>query len=1105
MADDQPSGAWGSSFVILAFAAVSAAYVAWQHTPLVSSRPTEPEYPAHELRSAQDIDARLWEDPFAAVTRDAKAKRWPETFAALMRVIETRSWRDSRAGCLHTKAGFDHPGENTLAIGVTLPGASYPEVAETRRRLRYAVLSALHVAGYSPIDEKHIGYWRPDCTVSNTSALKVNTEAVDGWPAATNAAATGIGFEGESGNGTAIPAARGAAQARADASLDKPPLLPIVPWEEFDKDKKHVLVIWLDEDFLTAGRQPISSLVELRLQLNLPLHSSNFALVGPEDSTMLAAMVGEINNRDSQAYMAGYKHRQAQQSLDTGISVYNFGATVEAGAITKDGNIAERLKDIGIQNYYRTINTDDELAKILACELMRRDPNLRLDNKCDGVSEPDRPRDHVVLLSDWDTSYGRHLSKTVAQTFGKQGQAIDFKWIRQVRYLRGLDGRLPNQRVLGQTTSPESGAEEKPAEQAAANQPRAATPETARSQFESPEGQSLFDYLRRLAADLKERDAKFRRTDGGHIAAVGVLGSDVYDKLLILQALRPELPEALFFTTDLDELLLPQKKTRYTRNLLVASSFGLRLDDKGQADILNFRSTYQTSIFLAVQVAIQNEIPHETGAASSEFDSGAVQTATAQLDPKRHETAPKPEAATSSFNLVGDPSLFQIGRTAPQILPTAAQTGSPVELRTRLAVFLVPLLPIGVLFSFARVRRVSFGAIGPAEQDEYTRWSRWMRAGLVSLVVLGLWARLTFGWASAALWLTGNGLGEPISVSEGVSIWPTIGLHAFGLVVSLFLISYALRSLEINRRDTWGEMGVTERPKTFSETFWEALSNFIFDGALKNGGAGLERNCDWFSEVANGYGANWKMRCIRAAAWTLLMMLLWYLVLVPIFDEPNVPARGHLAVKLYSWITIPDVIATLFLTFLVADATLHSRALIVRLNPITTIWPIATRTRFKKEFDLECDEDLTDWLDMQFLARRTRCITGLVYLPFIAFALLIVSRMQIFDDFSNPWTLTIAQAISMTVVIASVYFYRAAAEAARDTASENLSKRIVAATGANQDARASQLQMLMDDIKNLNEGAFAPWTRQPIVGAVLLPLITYGGTWLLHLYALPGI
>ena len=114
MADDQPSGAWGSSFVILAFAAVSAAYVAWQHTPLVSSRPTEPEYPAHELRSAQDIDARLWEDPFAAVTRDAKAKRWPETFAALMRVIETRSWREL-AGRLLTYKGRVRPSRRKYA------------------------------------------------------------------------------------------------------------------------------------------------------------------------------------------------------------------------------------------------------------------------------------------------------------------------------------------------------------------------------------------------------------------------------------------------------------------------------------------------------------------------------------------------------------------------------------------------------------------------------------------------------------------------------------------------------------------------------------------------------------------------------------------------------------------------------------------------------------------------------------------------------------------------------------------------------------------------------------------------------------------------------
>ena len=46
--------------------------------------------------------------------------------------------------------------------------------------------------------------------------------------------------------------------------------------------------------------------------------------------------------------------------------------------------------------------------------------------------------------------------------------------------------------------------------------------------------------------------------------------------------------------------------------------------------------------------------------------------------------------------------------------------------------------------------------------------------------------------------------------------------------------------------------------------------------------------------------------------------------------------------------------------------------------------------------------------------------------------------------------------------------------------------------------------MLLAQIKNLNDGAFAPWSSQPLVKAVLLPLISYGGTALVHLYALPG-
>ena len=65
-----------------------------------------------------------------------------------------RPQRSPRHHEIHASRGEDAP------IGATLPGAPYPEAAETRRRLRYAILAALHTEGYLPTDEKHLGYLR---------------------------------------------------------------------------------------------------------------------------------------------------------------------------------------------------------------------------------------------------------------------------------------------------------------------------------------------------------------------------------------------------------------------------------------------------------------------------------------------------------------------------------------------------------------------------------------------------------------------------------------------------------------------------------------------------------------------------------------------------------------------------------------------------------------------------------------------------------------------------------------------------------------------------------------------------------------------------------
>ena len=52
---------------------MSALYVAFQHPALVSNRPQEAEYQG-QIVPGQDIDARLWQDPFDAVARDVEGR-----------------------------------------------------------------------------------------------------------------------------------------------------------------------------------------------------------------------------------------------------------------------------------------------------------------------------------------------------------------------------------------------------------------------------------------------------------------------------------------------------------------------------------------------------------------------------------------------------------------------------------------------------------------------------------------------------------------------------------------------------------------------------------------------------------------------------------------------------------------------------------------------------------------------------------------------------------------------------------------------------------------------------------------------------------------------
>jgi hypothetical protein len=110
-----------------------------------------------------------------------------------------------------------------------------------------------------------------------------------------------------------------------------------------------------------------------------------------------------------------------------------------------------------------------------------------------------------------------------------------------------------------------------------------------------------------MSEELHAIDNDLRKTKNRKISAMGILGGDVFDKLLILRALKPAFPEVYFFTTDFDEAYAIKSELPYTRNLIISSSFGPSLSTWLQGDIPSFRDTYESSAFLATQLAVSNQ------------------------------------------------------------------------------------------------------------------------------------------------------------------------------------------------------------------------------------------------------------------------------------------------------------------------------------------------------------------------------------------------------------------------------------------------------------------------------------------------------------------
>jgi hypothetical protein len=1199
MADDskQPfPNIGGNGFIRVLLVAAGTFFVA-QQVPLQGSRPASTERSIRERVGEQHVDARLWQDPFAAVA-DYLAKSpslKPENcdgHDGRHKDIETYCrppLKTPKTAKASEKANPDAPEKGRvdplvkapadalvkpsgeapdLTLVVSASGASYSEDQEARRRRRYAVLAGLNAEGFVPEDPQHIGFFWPDAAGSRPASQTIELTA------------SAPGLLSVHLSGTPLPSATLPKTVPYEWFKPRPervgePRSARVkePTPERVKTKKgyRILLLWFDEDTLAANAPGTSGPAPLRQFARLlcpylpaegtPPDKVNVKILGPQLSTTLRAVVDEVNSDDwpkGKDWSSGSCRGSAPPHFYVSDATVSDATLIpedprpdvkSSSCLGSDTCLRDFFHAKGIE-LYRLTATDDALARTIRTELALRGVDQEnTPSKIPLIAElhaisaalvgtvqhylrlPSVDESHhIALISEWDTLYGRTLPDAMARCLGSatckpDNSDPDPNWLHRYKYLRGLDGQMPNVAGLdsGNGAKDSDNRPNKDGKNSAKDRPDPSTKDRA-------EGQGQYDYLRRLGDRIQQLDADLRRKDQRGIEAVGVLGSDVYDKLLVLQALRPLLPDAWFFTTDLDALLLHPGAQTLTRNLLVASSFGLQLEPDVQGEIPPFRSSYQTAEFLATRVAIRGGIPKQAWLNPLLFEIGssrAFQFASQSDGDSRKTKAQEPletDAAGSAKSEVDNckNDLLSCDKVQPPGSAMAPQASIPLVIvfsALGLCVALIPRAPRNGAWN-----RVN-AFMAPSER-KLTLAVKFMSLVVgLGLVIAAVAIIIHILWQPVAALLTDHG--QPMTLLEGISVWPTIFLRVAAFVSCIWLIRYSWRCLDGNLaeivqdfhlKQTWNRVRAEQARIVSGHRPWVGFAARFWYPTAADGSAAERGVAPSFQSVSSGWGTYVYQGSLSSRMWRvtggIVAMLLLWATLSLVFGQPRAPARGDLSLHAYEWVTFFLVFATLFLVFFVADTTLLSWGLIRAFHKGSIVWPPEALQKYGDRLGFKpqsCDQPgreqrcLDDWLALIFLSKRTKCITGLLYWPFLIIALIVVSRSRLFANYNASIPDLVTMGVGVLIVTACAMVLRRSAEASRKTALRRLNDQIAAARSFQSETQlASQLELLLHRVEELREGAFSPFSQQPVVRAMLLPLGSLGGTALLEYLLIPG-
>ncbi len=906
-----------------------------------------------------------------------------------------------------------------------------------------------------------------------------------------------------------------------------------------------VLVAWVQDQALFIN--PLATLESLKahllaqVQAIVPVEAStvDFKVIGPYWSGTLSDMAVE---RMAAAH-------SDHPTVGAGITFYSATATIADGVLDMVAADAPKTRESPAPgdetgpsgrralshggNGPLLVNltcTDEDLAEALLNELILRGVDL---NDSDT---------RIAIISDWDTEYGRVLPLTFAAK------------LRQVKALRGdynpsVATRLPR-------LSAERYAELKYDEDR--HWPRqvlrayyisgvggsASTVETAtsgddsgKSSSDTPDPQPLeravgehqIDYIARLgmvfADRLTERDyprtsnEKPAKEPKPKLRAIGLLGSSVDDEMLLLQVLRPHFPDAVFFTDKLDARFLDRGAAKYTRNLVVATSYGFELFQKLQVGAAPFRSAEQTGAFLAVQAAIGSQDPN-------------VKYLRDQLLP---------------------PLRYEIGRTHPVPLFVPGRNQIPPHASDRFNDSLHPK------FDMPRVAAASFWTyhaydiacmlLGASFFGAMTlfvflgrfRFEDTEKPDIIAgaVVLAGVLAVVP------AFNLVYDGF-EPFNWSEGVSIWPTELFRVVAFLTACGSLYYCGSRVKRCRTRLCDEFGLVQRSSilTARRGLFGALKDVLarlplseqdyhlteeedaaavrhlespssdYAGAVKAAMAFRQAHPISVEDEppARYISAQilWRYlgerslpirRYARAGSMTVCYIAGWIL-LFAIIGIPASPTRGHISVACDHVALVLASLSMVYLIFWVVDETQSCYRFVSRLGEDgQSLWPKKAFERIPAVAKAAAAQSsatrkaASAYIEVLFIGKLTAEAVPLILLPAVVLTIFIFARWTFFDNWHMSVSVLAFCGEDAGICALCALLLKNAATKAKLHALRRMALSAADARAAGAPDLADGFESLKTEMEDNLDGAFQPWHQQPFVKAILLP---FGGSGIMQ-------